>query len=31
MILSDTCIKRPVFATVLSLVIVASGFISYDR
>jgi len=31
MILSDTCIKRPVFATVLSLVIVAIGFISYDR
>ncbi len=31
MILSDTCIKRPVFATVLSLVILAIGFISYER
>ncbi|MGE4369246.1 MAG: efflux RND transporter permease subunit, partial [Burkholderiaceae bacterium] len=31
MILSDVCIKRPVFATVLSLVIVLVGLISYDR
>ncbi|WP_397473505.1 efflux RND transporter permease subunit [Pusillimonas sp.] len=31
MILSDVCIKRPVFATVLSLVIVLIGLISYDR
>lgn len=31
MILSDICIKRPVFATVLSLVIVAIGFMSYER
>jgi multidrug efflux pump len=31
MILSDICIKRPVFATVLSLVIVAIGLVSYER
>lgn len=31
MVLSDICIKRPVFATVLSLVIVLIGLISYDR
>lgn len=31
MVLSDVCIKRPVFATVLSLVIVLVGLISYDR
>lgn len=31
MVLSDICIKRPVFATVLSLVIVLVGLISYDR
>lgn len=31
MILSDVCIKRPVFATVLSLVIVLIGLISYER
>jgi multidrug efflux pump len=31
MILSEVCIKRPVFATVLSLVIVLVGLISYDR
>ncbi|MBU4609821.1 efflux RND transporter permease subunit [Achromobacter sp. GG226] len=31
MILSDTCIKRPVFATVLSLVVVLIGLISYQR
>ncbi|MBP6019725.1 MAG: efflux RND transporter permease subunit [Burkholderiaceae bacterium] len=29
--LSETCIKRPVFATVLSLIIVLVGLISYDR
>ncbi len=31
MILSDICIKRPVFATVLSLVIVLLGVVSYGR
>src|SRR5690554_2787196 len=31
MLLSDTCIRRPVFATVLSLLIVLVGLISYDR
>ncbi|SHI33405.1 efflux RND transporter permease subunit [Pollutimonas bauzanensis] len=31
MILSDVCIKRPVFATVLSLIIVLVGLISYQR
>lgn len=31
MILSEICIKRPVFATVLSLIIVLIGLISYDR
>ncbi|WP_353194059.1 efflux RND transporter permease subunit, partial [Pusillimonas noertemannii] len=31
MLLSEVCIKRPVFATVLSLVIVLIGFISYER
>lgn len=31
MILSEVCIKRPVFATVLSLVIVLVGLISYER
>ncbi|MCB5363671.1 efflux RND transporter permease subunit [Pusillimonas sp. CC-YST705] len=31
MVLSETCIKRPVFATVLSLVILLIGLISYDR
>ncbi len=31
MVLSDICIKRPVFATVLSLVIVLIGLISYQR
>src|SRR5690606_3897650 len=31
MVLSELCIKRPVFATVLSLVIMLIGFISYDR
>lgn len=31
MVLSDICIKRPVFATVLSLIIVLVGLISYDR
>jgi len=29
--LSDTCIRRPVFATVLSLIIVLVGLISYTR
>ncbi|MDZ7839964.1 MAG: efflux RND transporter permease subunit [Gammaproteobacteria bacterium] len=29
--LSDTCIRRPVFATVLSLVVVLLGVVSYDR
>ncbi len=31
MTLSDICIKRPVFATVISLVIVLIGIISYSR
>ncbi|MDS1140437.1 efflux RND transporter permease subunit [Pusillimonas sp. SM2304] len=31
MVLSEICIKRPVFASVLSLVIVLVGLISYDR
>ena len=31
MILSEICIKRPVFATVLSLIIVLVGLISYER
>ncbi len=31
MILSDTCIKRPVFATVLTLIIVVIGIISFTR
>ncbi|NLY26232.1 MAG: efflux RND transporter permease subunit [Alcaligenaceae bacterium] len=31
MVLSDICIKRPVFATVLSLIILLVGLISYDR
>lgn len=31
MILSDVCIKRPVFATVMSIVVVAIGLVSYDR
>ncbi|PLC50520.1 multidrug transporter AcrB [Pollutimonas subterranea] len=31
MILSEVCIKRPVFATVLSLIIVLVGLISYQR
>ena len=29
--ISETCIKRPVFASVLSLVIVLIGLISYSR
>ena len=29
--LSDVCVKRPVFATVLSLVILLVGAISYTR
>ena len=31
MVLSDVCIRRPVFATVLSLVIVLLGLVSYSR
>src|SRR5947208_16557234 len=31
MILSEICIKRPVFATVLSLIILLVGAISYTR
>ena len=31
MILSDICIKRPVFASVLSLAILLVGLISYSR
>jgi multidrug efflux pump len=31
MILSDLCIKRPVFATVLSLVVLVIGALSYTR
>ena len=31
MILSDTCIKRPVFATVLSLIVVMIGLVSFER
>jgi multidrug efflux pump len=31
MMISDLCIRRPVFATVLSLVVVAIGLMSYSR
>jgi multidrug efflux pump len=31
MILSDTSVKRPVFATVISLLLMVFGFISYER
>ncbi len=31
MVLSDICIRRPVFATVMSLIIVLVGLVSYDR
>src|SRR5690606_19625918 len=31
MVLSDICIRRPVFATVLTLIISLVGLISYDR
>lgn len=31
MFLSDTAVRRPVFATVMSLLLVAFGVISYDR
>jgi multidrug efflux pump len=31
MVLSEICIRRPVFASVLSLVVVLIGLISYDR
>ncbi|HEX6733574.1 MAG TPA: efflux RND transporter permease subunit, partial [Azonexus sp.] len=29
--ISETCIRRPVFATVLSLVVMLLGIVSYDR
>ena len=29
--ISEICIERPVFATVLSLVIMLLGIVSYDR
>ena len=29
--LSETCVRRPVFATVLSLIIVLIGVVSYSR
>ncbi|MDB5727853.1 MAG: acriflavin resistance protein, partial [Noviherbaspirillum sp.] len=31
MVLSDICIRRPVFATVIALVIMLVGLVSYDR
>ncbi|MGV3652916.1 MAG: efflux RND transporter permease subunit [Noviherbaspirillum sp.] len=31
MVLSDLCIRRPVFATVMSLIILLVGLVSYDR
>ncbi len=31
MVLSDICIRRPVFATVLSLIVVLVGAVSYSR
>lgn len=31
MTLSDLCIRRPVFATVLSLVVVLLGLMAYQR
>ena len=31
MLLSDLCIRRPVFATVLSLLIILVGIVAYDR
>lgn len=31
MVLSDVCIRRPVFATVMSLIIVLIGLVSYSR
>ena len=31
MLISDICIRRPVFATVLSLIIVLIGAVSYTR
>ena len=31
MILSDICIKRPVFATVISMVLVVFGVFAFDR
>ena len=31
MTLSDVCIRRPVFATVLSLIVVLLGLMAYER
>lgn len=31
MIISDTCIKRPVFASVISLLLIAFGLLAFDR
>lgn len=31
MIISDTCIKRPVFATVLSLMVLLVGLVSFTK
>ncbi len=31
MLLSDTAVKRPVFATVISLLLVAFGLLSFER
>ena len=31
MVVSEVCIRRPVFASVLSLVILLIGLVSYDR
>ncbi|MEK9776454.1 MAG: AcrB/AcrD/AcrF family protein, partial [Quisquiliibacterium sp.] len=31
MLISDVCIRRPVFASVLSMVIVLVGLVSYSR
>ena len=31
MLLSDTAVKRPVFATVISLLLVAFGALSFER
>ena len=29
--ISEVCVRRPVFATVLSLVVLLVGIVSYDR